>query len=147
MLSPTRSHNSSNLSLKAPACNLLIYSDSRERLEKLSRVVGSQKVRIVRVSSLEELRAACLTKQDMAIFDAGPETIEEALHAVRDSKSNSRTQLLVVADRIASEPGLAGVLPVWRAMPCSREQMAQLVRQRTVSGSEPIETGFRERIL
>lgn len=147
MLSPARRYHSSNLSLKAPACNLLIYSDSCERLEKLSSALGSQTVRITRVSSLEELRAVCRTKQDMAIFDAGPETIEEALHAIRDSKANSRTQLLVVADRIASEPGLAGVLPVWRAMPCSREQMAQLVRQRSVSASEAIETGFRRKIL
>jgi len=147
MLSPARSYHSSNLSLKASACNVLLFSDSRERLEKLSRAIGNQMLRITLVTSLEELRSACRSKQDMAIIDAGPETIEEALQTIRDSKANSRTSLLVAADRIASEPGLAGVLPVWRAMPCSREQMAQLVRQRNNSKAETSKSDFRKKLL
>jgi len=53
--------------------------------------------------------------------------------ALRESPAHSEITVLVEASRIATEPSLAGVLPHYRAMPCSHSELVTLARRRLAS--------------
>lgn len=149
MLSPTYSRLPQSVHISSRSFNLLLFCDVPERIRSLRTAVAAENLRLTRTTSIEDLREACLTKIDIAIVDAGPDRIEEVLRLIRSTASLSKIPLLVSADRIASEQGLAGVLPVWRAMPCSREQMAMLIRHKLsgLSSGEAFESNAGKRLL
>ncbi|QQS49261.1 MAG: hypothetical protein IPM66_11850 [Acidobacteriota bacterium] len=147
MLSPTYHSLPQKYPVKPRNCRLLLFSDNPERMKKMVALVNDRDLRITKVSTARELKDACRRKQDIAIVDAGPELIELLLDEIRIAPGTAKIPVLVATERIASEPGLAGVLPARRAMPCSPEQMAWLVRQNRISSIEDSDRSFGHRIL
>lgn len=120
---------------RAPAVkpHLLVVSDCSDRLAGLRSLLQVEGVEITGAASSEELSRACHGKHDLAVIDVGAGRLAEVLYILRSSVRHSGISLLVEASRILSEPGLAGVLPKFRAMPCSRSDLVKLAR-RMISG-------------
>jgi hypothetical protein len=85
-------------------------------------------VEISGAASSEELSRACHREHDLAVIDVGAAHLTEVLRILRSSVRHSGISLLVEAGRVLAEPGLAGVLPKYRAMPCSRSDLVKLSR-------------------
>lgn len=108
----------------------LIVCDSADRLKRLRSPLNTGEAEITCVSSLQELDRACHSEHDLAIIDMQPAQIRGVLKTLRSNAEHARISLLVEASRIVNEPDLAGVLPKYRAMPCSYSELLQLARQR-----------------
>ncbi|MCG3163760.1 MAG: hypothetical protein JMDDDDMK_05211 [Acidobacteria bacterium] len=107
----------------------LIVCDSVDRLKRLRSPLNTGEAEITCVSSLQELDQACHSEHDLAIVDMQPAQIRGVLKTLRSSAEHAMISLLVEASRLVTEPGLAGVLPKYRAMPCSYSELLQLARQ------------------
>jgi hypothetical protein len=71
-------------------------------------------------------------RHDLAVVDVGPALLEPLLGNLRASKEHSEIPVLVEQSRIAAAP-LTGVLPKYRAMPCSHDELIKLARRRLTS--------------
>jgi len=71
-------------------------------------------------------------RHDLAVVDVGPALLEPLLGNLRASKEHAEIPLLVEKSRIAEAP-LAGVLPKYRAMPCSHDELIRLANRRLAS--------------
>ena len=109
---------------------LLIFSDCPDRLVRLSALLASGEIEITSATSLEELRHACRGGHNLAVIDVGPAYLVSVLDALRDSEGYEEIPVLVEASRLATAPGLTGVLPKYRAMPCSHVELVTLARRR-----------------
>ena len=65
---------------------------------------------------------ACHRKHDLVVIDVGAGRLPEVLYILRSSARHSGISVLVEAGRVLTEPSLVGVLPKYRAMPCSRSR-------------------------
>lgn len=108
----------------------LIVCDSADRLKRLRSPLNTGEAEITCVSSLQELDRACRGEHDLAIVDIQPAHIRGVLKTLRASAGHAGISLLVEASRVISEPDMAGVLPKYRAMPCSQPELLALARQR-----------------
>lgn len=107
---------------------LLIVSDSAERLRELRATLGFCEVEITAAASVEELRRlGDFARFDLAVVDVSPRAIPSVLNLLRDVKGGEETTILVESWHLAGQPELAGVLPRFRAMPCSRAELLRLV--------------------
>jgi DNA-binding response OmpR family regulator len=111
---------------------ILIISDSPERIPHLQIGFDSQDVEIASVVFPEEWEYISGNKHDLAVVDVGPALLEPALGNLRASKEHAEIPVLVEQSRIAAAP-LAGVLPKYRAMPCSHDELIRLARRRLTS--------------
>ena len=68
-------------------------------------------------------------RHDLAVVDVSPALLEPLLGNLRASKEHSEIPVLVEQSRIAAAP-LTGVLPKYRAMPCSHDELIKLARRR-----------------
>ncbi len=109
---------------------LLIFSDCSDRLIKLNALLAAGEIEITSATSLEELHHACRGGHDLAVIDVGPASLVTVLDALRDSEGYAEIPVLVEATRLATAPGLTGVLPKYRAMPCSHAELVTLARRR-----------------
>jgi hypothetical protein len=66
------------------------------------------------------------------VVDVGPALLEPLLRNLRASKEHAEIPVLVEQSRIAAEP-LVGVMPKYRAMPCSHDELIRLARRRLTS--------------
>lgn len=107
---------------------LLIVTDCPDRLTGLKALLHADGVEITSAASPEELSRACHRAHDLAVVDVSPAGLPEALKALRGSQGHGAISVLVEASRIVAEPGLSGLLPKYRAMPCSRFELVELVR-------------------
>jgi CheY-like chemotaxis protein len=105
----------------------LIVCDSADRLKRLRSLLDTGEAEITCVSSLQELDRACRSGHDLAIVDVQQANIRGVLKTIRESAGYAGIPLLV--QRITTEPDLAGVLPKYRAMPCSESELLTLARQ------------------
>jgi len=112
---------------------LLIISDSSERLTNLRASLSTGEIEITSATSPAELRRACRSKHDLAVVDVGPTHLGKVLEDLRSSKEGAEIPVLVEASRLAADPGLVGVLPKYRAMPCSHADLVTLARRRIAS--------------
>jgi DNA-binding NtrC family response regulator len=112
---------------------LLLVSDSYDRLKSLEAGLSNNEFDITTVCSLEELVTACKGCHDLVALDVSPEQIAPMLKQIRTSASHTTVPVLVEATRLTSDLSLAGLLPEYRAMPCSRMEMLTLVQR----GVEP----------
>ena len=71
------------------------------------------------------------------MIDVGAARLPEVLRTLRSSVRHSRISLLVEASRRLDEQCLAGVLPKYRAMSCSRSDVVKLVRRLTAGDIRP----------
>jgi DNA-binding response OmpR family regulator len=111
---------------------ILIISDSPERIPHLQIGFDSQEVEITSAVFPEEWEYVSGDKHDLAVVDVGPALLEPALGNLRASKEHAEIPVLVERNRIAAAP-LAGVLPKYRAMPCSHDELIRLARRRLTS--------------
>jgi DNA-binding NtrC family response regulator len=112
---------------------LLLVSDSYDRLKSLEEGLNNNEFVITTVCSLEELVTACKDCHDLVALDVSPDQIGPMLKQIRTSASHTTVPVLVEATRLTSDLSLAGLLPEYRAMPCSRMEMLALVQR----GVEP----------
>ena len=108
---------------------LLLVSDSYDRLKSLEAGLNNNEFDITTVCSLEELVTACKDCHDLVALDVSPDQIGPMLKQIRTSASHTTVPVLVEATRLSSDLSLAGLLPEYRAMPCSRMEMLALVQR------------------
>jgi hypothetical protein len=74
------------------------------------------------------LAGAAQVEQDLAIIDVGSEQIAPVLQTLREGNTLNKIPVLVQTTRLNNEVGVAGVLPTYRAMPCSHTELQTLLR-------------------
>src|SRR5215510_2080533 len=122
-----------SVSFRTSKPRLLLVSDSYDRLKSLEAGINQNDFDITMVCSLEELVTACGDCHDVVALDVSPEQIAPMLKQIRTSASHKTVPVLVEATRLTNDLSLAGLLPEYRAMPCSRMEMIALVQR----GVEP----------
>lgn len=128
MLAPKTSHQSPLRPIPRPKLRILLVSDSRDALQQLHRRLRLTRCEITGVSSLAELASAAQVEQDLAIIDVGSEQIAPVLQTLREGNVLNKIPVLVQTTRLNNEMGVAGVLPTYRAMPCSHTELQTLLR-------------------
>jgi DNA-binding response OmpR family regulator len=115
---------------------LLLVSDNTDRLKLLAAGLNHNDFDITLAGSLEELIAACHSNHDVVALDVSPSQIAPMLKQIRTSACHSTVPVLVEAERLNNELTLAGLLPAYRAMPCSRLEMVMLMQRGQESAPE-----------
>src|SRR5215475_3207097 len=111
---------------------ILIISDSAERIPYLKAAFDPQEVEITCAMFPEEWGYVSGDRHDLAVVDVGPALLEPLLGNLRANKEHAEIPLLVEKSRIAAAP-LEGVLPKYRAMPCSHDELIRLANRRLTS--------------
>jgi CheY-like chemotaxis protein len=112
---------------------VLIVSDKAERIPDLLSAFHPHDVEITSVVFPEEWGYASGDHYDLALIDVGPEMLEPLLRTIRGSAGHADIPVLVELSRSMRASQVAGVMPKYRAMACSREEMIHLVRRRIAS--------------
>ena len=120
---------------------LLIVTDCPDRLRGLRDSISTDGIEITEAPSSEELSRACQSEHDLAVIDVGAARLPEVLRILRSSVRHSGISLLIEASRILNEQGLAGVLPRYRAMPCSGSDLVKLARRLLTGNVRPRQKG------
>lgn len=120
---------------------MLIISDSKDGSKRLQASLSAGGVAITIVDSPSEVRRACQQGHDLVIVDVGPECVADVLRDIRSSARHAEIPVLVEAGRISRESSLVGVLPRFRAMPCSGDELIKLAR----GGAGPVAQWREER--
>jgi len=112
---------------------ILMVCNADEGLKATISGFNPDEAEIVVARTSDELLQACLEPHEMAVIDLEPTQLEAVLQTLRASELHANVPLLVSAARLAGGIGLAGLLPKYRAMPCSPAEMAALVHRRAQS--------------
>jgi DNA-binding NtrC family response regulator len=124
--------------LPIPKTRLLLVSDSPDRLRAMQAGLNRNEFDITGVCSVEELTAACREYHDVVALDVSPAQVAPMLKMIRTSASHTTVPVLVEATRIGDNLNLAGVLPRYRAMPCSYAEMLTLARGRSAPAMDEL---------
>jgi hypothetical protein len=108
---------------------LLLVSDSSRRLQKLQGLVGHLEYQITCTDSVHDLNSVSNSGYEVVALDVAPAQLEPMLKLIRMSDQNSGSLVLVEASQINNHQDLAGVLPLYRAMACSRTEMITLLKR------------------
>ncbi len=128
MLAPTTGHHSPLRSVPAPQARLLLVADSPDSLKKLKAEFGNSVFEVACAGSPDELQAACRSQHDLVVLDLDAMRIKAALFCLRGNVLHANVPLLVESARLGNDQSLAGVLPAFRAMPCSHNELLLLAR-------------------
>lgn len=109
---------------------VLLVADSEERLKTARALFNPLEAKIAEAKTADELLEVCLEPHELAMVDVDPAMLEATLQTIRASELHANVPVLVSAARLMGEMKLAGVLPKYRAMPCSPAEMASLVHRR-----------------
>ena len=120
---------------------VLLICDSSAGTAKLKSALNLGAVEIVSVSHAEELIRVGEQDYVLAIIDVAPAKLLEVLKLLRASDRLAALPVLVEASGIIAEARFAGVLPQYRAMPCSYSELVALARQRLAPAKPPIREG------
>jgi hypothetical protein len=131
-------------SLPGAKLRLLLISDSPERLTQLRAELTTTGIEVATATFPEEIRSAERERYDLAVLDVSPTLLAGALQALREDLEYAHIPILVEAGRLSISHALAGVLPRYRAMPCSRADLIALTRRRSSHFSP---RRFRRRML
>lgn len=115
---------------------ILVVADSDEKLKATKTIFNPAESEIAAAKTPTDLQQACLEPHEMAVIDLESSALEAALKMLRANDLHANIPLLVSAVRVIGETDLAGVLPKYRAMPCSLTEMAALVHRRAQFLSE-----------
>jgi DNA-binding NtrC family response regulator len=129
MLAPITSYNTPLRPVPNPKSKLLLVTDSPERLKALTSGLADANFEITCACSVDEVRTACRNHHDLAAVDVEAANVKPMLSALRASAGHKAIMLLVESSKVGNDPNLAGVLPTYRAMPCSQTQMLALMKQ------------------
>lgn len=108
---------------------LLLVSDSSKRLQKLQGLVGNLEYQVTCTDSVHDLKSVSTDGYEVVALDVAPTQLEPMLKLIRMSDQNSGSLVLVEASQINNQQDLAGVLPLYRAMACSRTEMIRLLKR------------------
>jgi hypothetical protein len=132
MLAPNTKSTSNRSTKLIPApirrTRLLLASDSMERMQSLRAAFDQPEFDITCVDSFGDLLRVCWEPYDVVVLDVRPDQLTAMLAAIRMSEGNASAAILVEASRLTYDPDLVGVLPRYRAMPCSQAEMLNLLR-------------------
>jgi CheY-like chemotaxis protein len=128
MFAPESTHQSPLRLAPHPKPRLLLVSDNAERVGELRRSINPVNFEIACAASLDELRAACCEGHDLVALDVGAPQIAPTLKLLRASDGHKDSLLLVESTRLNNDPNLIGLLPTYRAMPCSHGEILTLIR-------------------
>lgn len=128
MLAPQSTRQSPLRLAPHPKPRLLLVSDNAEGVGHLRRSISARDFEIACASSPDELRAACREGHDLVALDISAPQIAPTLKLLRASDGHKDALLLVESTRLNNDPNLIGVLPTYRAMPCSHGEMLTLIR-------------------
>ena len=109
---------------------VLIFADTDERSRDLRAVIDPAEATIAEVTTVDELVDVCREPHEIVVIDVEPASIGAALRTARASELHYDVPLLVSSENLVTGVGLAGLLPRYRAMPCSMSEMASLVHRR-----------------
>jgi hypothetical protein len=113
--------------------HFLLVADEPDRIKKLELAFVHDAVRLTKALTAEELAQSCRWRHDLAIVDVGKEHLVEVLKALRESKNHAGILILVEGSRLPYDQSLAGVLPTYRAMPASHDDIIHLAHCRLKS--------------
>ena len=108
---------------------LLIVFGALERMSALCDVLQSAEVDITCCHSIAEVGVIAAHKYDLVIVDVSSTEIVKVLRIVRNREIEASIPVLVESGRLRGESDLAGVLPLFRAMPCSFPELLKLAHQ------------------
>lgn len=128
MLAPNSTRQSPLRLVPRPKPRLLLISDNAEGVRHLRRSINPGDFEIACAGSFDELCDACREGHDLVALDVSPPQIAATLKLLRASDGHKDALLLVECTRLNNDPNLIGVLPTYRAMPCSRGEMLALIR-------------------
>lgn len=107
---------------------VLIVCDAAERLQELQTTLGACQVELFTATSIDELQSIHNSAQfDLVAVAVSPNLIVAVLNILRSSNGSRETTILVESQQVTGHPELAGVLPNFRAMSCSRNDLLRLV--------------------
>jgi DNA-binding response OmpR family regulator len=106
---------------------LLLISDSDERLQTLKHGIKSENFEIMCISSLDGVHKACRKAYDLVALNVNPGQISGVLELIRMRADLKQIPVLVEFAGINDDLNLAGVLPHYRAMPCSHSELIKLL--------------------
>ncbi|MCG3159098.1 MAG: Sensor histidine kinase RcsC [Acidobacteria bacterium] len=107
----------------------LILSDSAERISQWQAAFDPQEAEITCALFPEEWNYVSRDAHDLAVVDVGPALLESLLKNLRASQEHAEIPVLVESGRTAAGSP-AGLLPKYRAMPCSHDELIRLARRR-----------------
>src|SRR5262245_50825315 len=111
---------------------ILIISDSAERIPHLQSGFDSQEVEVASAVFPAERGSVSGAGAALTVVGVGSALLAPLPGTLRASKKHSDIPVLVEQSRIAAAP-LAGVLPKYRAMACSYDELIKLARRRLTS--------------
>jgi hypothetical protein len=111
---------------------ILIVSDSAERIPHLQAGFDPREVEVASAVFPEEWGYVSGDRHDLAVVDVGPALLEPLLGNLRASREHSEIPVLVEQSRIAAA-AFTVVLPKYRAMTCSHDELIKLARRRLTS--------------
>lgn len=112
---------------------VLIVSDAAERIPRLQSAFQPHDVEVTSVVYPEEWSYAGGGHYDLALVDVGPELLEPLLKTIRTNNGQAEITVLAEVGRVIAAPCVSGVMPEYRAMPCSHDEVMLLVRRRITS--------------
>jgi hypothetical protein len=107
---------------------LLLICDSTEELQSLRAALAFCEAEITSASSLKDVIRVCANGRfDLIIVNLGPELLPDLLRLLRIECGHGETPILVESGRVGNDRALAGVLPRFQAMPCTRLELLRLI--------------------
>lgn len=114
----------------------MLVSDSSKRLVRLRSLLGKGVIEVVSTpypaELLKVLTGLAAGGCDLTVVDVAPSRLVEVLIKLRANSLTCEIPLLVEASRLSTAAYLWGVLPTYRAMPCSMSELQRLICQRTL---------------
>ena len=105
-------------------------TDSQLRANHLLVALRVTDIEITVATTPDELRRATEEEHDLAVVDVEANELPGVLAALRATASHAEVPILVEISRVAHTPHLSGVMPRYRAMPCSPTELVVLARRR-----------------
>lgn len=109
---------------------VLVVTDSDEQLRSIHSMLSASEFEIECARTQEEFDAVCGKPHDLAIVDLNSAQLIVTLPKLRRSSTHDRIPVLVSSMRIEDDPTLAGLLPKYRAMACSPNELQLLMQRR-----------------
>ena len=123
---------------RRPLSRVLVVSESSKHLRLLESEIEHLEVELTHITSFEELARECCKGHDIVVLDVEPSKLLAILQLLRKSSAYSEISILVDNAGLMAEPSLAGVLPQFRAMPCTSVELVRLVRKLVLApGAKP----------
>lgn len=115
---------------------LIIVCDELPAARRLCSELSNCPAEIICVANLGELKLACEPLFNMALISVAWAELVEYIRTIRESPSGVNCSVFVASERLSNGPGLAGILPKLRAMPCPHGDLVKLARWLMTGGKE-----------